>query len=154
MPGNYTLGMLPNGFLDSAVPRWSHRDPVEGGNPFSPDGFGHEIWLAATTLAQMELVEHDARLATTAEVTLDLVLYRTQLIELAVDRFDTWAKRGRRVVTDEVDRLDYARWLGRYANNWLRYVTETCPTVDMQDELERRLRERCEVWSRPAEASP
>jgi len=87
-------------------------------------------------------------------VTLDLVRYRTQLIELAVDRFDTWAKRGRRVVTDEADRLDYARWLGRYADNWLRYVTETCPTVDMQDELERRLRERCEVWSGPAEASP
>ena len=127
---------------------------MEGGNPFSPHEPGYETWLAATSLAQLELIEHDATLATTAEVTLDPARYRTQMIELAVDRFDTWAKRGRRVVTDGVDRLDYARWLNRYTNNWLRYVTETCPKVDMRDELERRLRERCNVWSYPIKASP
>jgi phage terminase Nu1 subunit (DNA packaging protein) len=89
----------------------------------------------------------DARIARTAQVTLDPRVYRTQLLDLAVDRFDVWAERGFAVVSTEETRHAYECWLANYVTNWLRYVAETCPRVDMRDELERRLRKRSEAWS-------
>jgi len=137
----------PHGLLGSANPRWSHRDPVEGSIPFPPGTREFAVWTAATDTAHDRLREMDARIARTAQVTLDPRVYRTQLLDLAVDRFDVWAERGFAVVSTEETRHAYECWLANYVTNWLRYVAETCPRVDMRDELERRLRKRSEAWS-------
>ena len=55
-------------FLDllrkSTVPRWSHRNPVESGNPFSHDDDQHQIWKIATRLAKTALVRIDEQFNT------------------------------------------------------------------------------------------
>ena len=79
---------LQNALRPSAVPRWSHRDPVEGGNPFPPADPRHRRWDIATDDARQALVRVDERLEATAQVTLDPVLYRAQVLDLAVGRFD------------------------------------------------------------------
>ena len=70
------------------------------------------------------------------------LLYRAQLLDLAVGRFDIWTERGLTVVSTEQTRRDYEHWLAAYVTNWLRYVADTCPRVDAAAELRVRLRER------------
>ena len=138
---------VPSAFRVSAVPRWSHRDPVEGDNPFSPADPRHETWHVATTDARATLLRVDARLETTAQVTLDPVVYRTQLLDLAIGRFDVWARRGRSVVCSRRALRDYERWLDEYVENWLRYIAETCPRVEVGDGFRRRLTGRAAHWT-------
>ena len=141
---------LPSALRRSAVPRWSHRDPVEGGNPFEPADSRHDAWDTATAGARDALGRFDARLEVTAQVTLDPEIYRAQLLDLAVTRFDVWAERGLSVVGSDAALRDYERWLTDYVANWLRYVAETCPRVEVGDELQTRLDNRAEHWSRRA----
>ena len=151
-PGNYTLPMatrLENDLRPSAVPRWSHRDPVESGNPFPPTDRRHGTWNAATTDATQELLRLDAGVEATAQITLDPAIYRAQLLDLAVARFDVWAERARAVVSDGATLRDYERWLDDYVRNWLRYVADTCPRVEVGEELRIRLNNRAAQWSRP-----
>ena len=44
----------------SAVPRWSHRDPVEPGNPFPLGDPRHAVWEAASSQARTTLKQFDA----------------------------------------------------------------------------------------------
>ena len=53
---------FPAALRSSAVARWSHRDPVEGGNPFQLDDSRHEVWHAATSSARNALVRIDRQL--------------------------------------------------------------------------------------------
>ena len=140
---NYTLPVVP---CLSAVPRWSHRDPVAGGNPFPPADARHSTWDAATTDARRALFRFDANLEATAQVTLDQAIYRAQLLDLAVGRFDVWARRCCLVISSRDALGDYHRWLAGYAANWLGYVAETCPRVEMGDELRIRLQGRAAHW--------
>ena len=140
---NYTLLVA---LCLSAVPRWSHRDPVAGGNPFPPTDARHGTWDAATTDARRALLRFDADLEATAQVTLDPAIYRAQLLDLAVGRFDVWARRGRSVVSSDGALQNYQQWLADYVANWLGYVAETCPHVEVGDELRTRLRGRAAYW--------
>ena len=137
----------------TAVPRWSHRDPVEGGNPFPEADPRREIWDAATLEARGALERCDAHIAATARVTLDPVVYRAQLIDLALRRFDIWAERWLSVVSDEDELDDYRRWLDAYVGNWLGYVADTCPRVDTGEELARRLGAARRRWLETAQAA-
>jgi len=132
----------------SAVPRWSHRDPVEDGNPFPTDDARHGTWDTATTDAQQALLRFDAYLKATAQITLDPARYRVQLLDLAVGRFDVWARRGHSVVSSRDAVGEYEQWLEEYVANWLGYVTETCPHVEVGDELRTRLSGRAAHWVR------
>jgi hypothetical protein len=147
--------MLPKLVHLSAVPRWSHRDPVEGGNPFPPADLRSEAWDAATADARQTLLAFDARLAATAQVTLDPAIYRAQLLDLAVGRFDVWARRGLAAIGSDADDRppDYEQWLGGYVANWLRYVAETCPRVEVGNELQSRLDDRARYWATRARGS-
>ena len=130
----------------SAVPRWSHRDPVDGGNPFPVADARHETWDTATVNARQALLRFDAGLEATAHVTLDPTLYRAHLLGLAVGRFDVWARRCRSVVSSRDELGIYDRWLADYVTNWLGYVAETCPRVEVGDELRTRLQGRAAHW--------
>ena len=112
---------------------------MEGGNPFADGDPRREIWDAATREARRALERCDARIAATARVTLDPVVYRAQLIDLALRRFDIWAERALSVVSNEGGLDDYRRWLDAYVENWLGYVADTCPRVETGDELPSRL---------------
>ena len=137
----------------SAVPRWSHRDPVEGGNPF-PDGDPRrEVWDTVTDEAGRALERCDAHIAATARVTLDPAVYRAQLIDLALRRFDIWAGRGLAVVSTEGQADAYRQWLAVYVGNWLGYVADTCPRVEPGDELRARLDAARRRWSDAARAA-
>lgn len=140
---------LPQTLLDSARPRWSHRDPVEDGNPFPPGDPNAARWAEATATARARLRAHDARLAETADVTLDPARYRAQIVELAGVRFDTWAKRLLVVLDDEARRAEGCLWLDRYVDNWLAYAAETLPHVTFGTDLEDRLRASARYWSGP-----
>ena len=155
--GNYTLAMPREIRKLTAVPRWSHRDPVEGGNPFSVGDPRRKAWDAATLAARRALERCDADIAATARVTLDPVIYRAQLIDLALRRFDIWAARARSVVSTEGELDDYRSWLDAYVENWPGYVADTCPRADAGDELRRRLDGARRRWldaAQPAAPSP
>lgn len=153
MGPHYTLGVSREVRYRSAVPRWSHRDPVEGGNPFPEGDPRRTIWDAATDEARRALDRCDAHIAATARVTLDHVVYRAQLIDLALRRFDVWAERGLSVVSNEEALDDYRRWLDAYVGNWLGYVAETCPRVETGEELPRRLDASRGRWLQAARAA-
>ncbi|HJN45565.1 MAG: hypothetical protein CL477_15530 [Acidobacteria bacterium] len=138
---------LPDALRASAVPRWSHRDPVEGGNPFPSSDARSEAWDTATDASRLALTQHDAELEATAQVTLDRAHYRAQLLDLAVARFDVWARRGLSALRTGEDGRDFDRWLADYVANWLAYVAETCPRVEVGTTLETRLTSRAEHWS-------
>jgi len=146
---------LPRPLLDSARPRWSHRDPVEGGNPFPTATADAARWERATAAALARLRAQDLGLAKTAIVTLDPDRYRAQMLELAVARFDVWAERLLAVLDDDRSREQGRDWLDRYVANWLEYAEETLPRVSFGTELEDRLRARARYWSRcaPAEST-
>lgn len=135
-----THGPAPATF-DAAQPRWSHRDPVEGSEPFPPGTADHEAWTTATETARGRLREMDAAMVDSAQITLDPIVYRAQLFDLATGRFAIWTERGLAAVSAAAGCLGYERWLDRYVKNWLEYVADTCPLVEGLDELEHRLRE-------------
>ena len=130
----------------SAVPRWSHRDPVEGGNPFPAGDLRHTRWEEATARARAALGRYDDELS--AAVTLNPESYARRWLDLATMRFDTWARRGVAAVDGTAEQRDYAAWLQTYVANWFQYVADTCPHVacDVRTELASRLRARAEHW--------
>ena len=137
----------------SAVPRWSHRDPVEGGNPFLPADPRHQRWAKATAAARGALAQYDDGLVTSARVTSDPRIYGRQLIELALTRFDTWARRGLASVDSDARQRDYEAWLRDYVANWQVYVAETCPhaSASARDEIRARLAARATHWTSEAQ---
>ena len=139
---------LPTVLRTSAVPRWSRRDPVEGENPFPPADTRHGTWDNATVHARQALLRFDADLEATAEITLEAARYRAQLIDLAVGRLNVWAQRGCSVVSSRDALRNYEQWLDDYVANWLVYVAETCPRVEVGNELQTRLRGRAAFWVR------
>ena len=141
---------FPVQLRDSAVPRWSHRDPVECGNPFPQDDPRHTVWEEASAQTRTTLTQFDAELETDSDDT-QAEAYPVRLVGLAIARFDTWARRGLAVVTTAEDIDDYETWLGDYRRNWLAYVADTCPHVDVGSELQRGLAERVEFWIASAE---
>jgi hypothetical protein len=145
----------PDGFPDalrsSAVPRWSHRDPVEGGNPFPVDDSRHDVWDIATCSAKDDLVRIDRELDETEEPGPHPDPYPVRLIALAVSRFDVWAGRAQSIVGSPAALRDYEAWLTSYVAHWLTYVADTCPRADVGDELRMRLSSRARHWV--AEAS-
>lgn len=46
-------GRFPLPLTGSTVPRWSHRDPVECGNPFPQDDPRHTVWEEASARARV-----------------------------------------------------------------------------------------------------
>ena len=138
---------FPPALRASARPRWSHRDPVEGDNPFEKNDPRYTRWAEATTIALKSLDSHDNQLRRTAPVTTDPDRYRSQMLDLAVARFDTWARRGLSVVSDDETRHDFAGWLHDYIENWLVYTAETCPQIDVRNALRARLTACANDWT-------
>ena len=137
--------------MRASVPRWSHRDPVEPGNPFPHHDPRHTVWEEASARARTTLTQFDAELETESHDT-QAEAYPVRLVGLAVARFDTWARRGLAVVMSAEDIDDYETWLSDYRRNWLAYVADTCPHVDVGSELQRGLAERVESWLASARA--
>lgn len=137
----------------SAVPRWSHRDPVESGNPFPAGDPRHRRWEEATGRARAELLRYDDEIAASAAVIQDPTVYARRWMDLATMRFDTWARRGLAVVDGTAAQREYAEWIRTYALNWRTYVAETCPHVaeKIRGELALRLQTHARRWV--AEAS-
>ena len=132
----------------SAVPRWSHRDPVEGGNPFPAGALRHTRWEEATARARPALQRYDEEIAASVSVTLTPESYGRRWLDLATMRFDTWARRGLSAVDGIAAQQDYATWLRTYVTNWRAYVAETCPHVapNVRNELDSRLTARAAHW--------
>ena len=126
---------------------------MEGGNPFPEGDPRRAIWDAATREARQALARCDAHIAATARVTLDPVVYRAQLLDLALRRFHVWAERGLSVVSNEEVLDDYRQWLNVYVKNWLNYVADTCPRVETGEELPRRLEAARGRWLEAARAA-
>ncbi len=126
---------------------------MEGGNPFPAGDPRREAWDAATLEARRALDRCDAHIAATTQVTLDPVVYRAQLIDLALRRFDIWAERALSAVSNGEALDDYRRWLDVYVGNWLGYVAETCPRVETGEELPRRLTAARGRWLEAARAA-
>ena len=137
----------------SAVPRWSHRDPVEGGNPFATGDPRRAAWAEATAVARAALERHDDALAASDLVTPDPRNYGRRLIDLATARFDTWARRGLAAVDSDLASPNYEQWLKTYVANWRPYVAETCPHVGTtaRDELHSRITARATHWTTEAQ---
>lgn len=137
-------GTFQDSFRAAAVPRWSHRDPVDGGNPFTPDDDQYPLWQAATHRAKDTLARADAAFE------LDQIPhpqpYPVRLVALAVGRFDVWSRRALEIVGSPHAVPDYERWLHDYRANWIRYVAETCPHVDVEDDLSVQLTARIRFW--------
>jgi hypothetical protein len=133
----------------SAVPRWSHRDPVEGGNPF-PDGDPRcRQWKEATARALAALRRYDADLAASRVVADEPDNYARRWLDLATMRFDTWARRGLAGVNSQAAEHDYAMWLRTCVTNWRTYVGDTCPHVgaEVRDRLAAHLAARARYWT-------
>ena len=133
---------LPPALRASAVPRWSHRDPVEGGNPFPPGDRRAPAWQAATETALRTLRQHDRALDSQG----GSAPYHVRIRDLAAARFDIWAQRGLVAVDTEAARRDFEDWLQTYVANWLAYVADTCPRFDIRQSLQGRLAERRAAW--------
>ena len=146
---------FPDGFplalRSSAVPRWSHRDPVEGGNPFPLDDARHEAWDTATRSARDALVRIDRALDEAEEAGPHPDPHPVRVVALAVSRFDVWAKRTQSIVRSPAALHDYGVWLTSYIAHWLVYVADTCPGIDASDMLQAQLSLRARHWL--AEAS-
>ena len=140
------MSRLPAAVRASAMPRWSHRDPVEGGDPFSSGDPRRPLWETATHAAAESLTRVDANLAREDSGSPDADDYRERVIDLATARFDIWARRVATVVRCERERMDAEQWLEQYVDNWLAYVSETCPHIDARDDLHIRLTARADHW--------
>ena len=145
---------MPNSPTDSrpqgipAVPRWSHRDPVEGGNPFPAGDLRHTRWEEATARARAALQRYDDEIAASVSISLTPECYARRSLDLATMRFDTWAQRGLAAVDGTAAQREYAEWIRTYALNWRTYVAETCPHVaeNIRDELVLRLQAHARHW--------
>jgi len=141
---------FPDGFPDalrsSAVPRWSHRDPVEGGNPFPLDDARHDAWHRATCSARDVLAQIDRELNAAEQAGPHPDPYPVRVVALAVSRFDVWARRTQSVVRSPAALRDYELWLTSYVAHWLVYVADTCPGTEVGDELHARLSLRARHW--------
>jgi hypothetical protein len=144
-------GRFPAALRSSAVARWSHRDPVEGGNRLPLDDSRHEAWHAATCSARDVLVRIDRELDEAEEAGPHPDPYPVRLVALAVSRFDVWARRVQSIVRSPAALRDYEVWLTTYVAHWLVYVADTCPRADVGDDLRARLSSRAQYWV--AEAS-
>jgi hypothetical protein len=142
---------FPAALRSSAVARWSHRDPVEKGNPFPLDDSRHAAWHAATCVARDVLVRIDRELDEAEEAGSHPDPYPVRLVALAVSRFDVWAGRVQSIVRSPAALRDYEVWLTTYVANWLVYVADTCPRLEVGDNLRARLSSRAQYWV--AEAS-
>jgi hypothetical protein len=100
-------GRFPAALRSSAVARWSHRDPVEGGNPFPLDDYRHEAWDAATCSARDVLVRIDRELGEAEVAGPHPDPYPVRLVALAVSRFDVWARRVQSIVRSPAALRDY-----------------------------------------------
>ena len=147
-----SLTSFPPALKDSARPRWSHRDPVEGGNPFKLHSQAHARWSHATGIAEDNLRRHDEHLNRRASNTKGLGEYQIELVSLAITRFDTWAERGLAVVDSQHLCNEYVAWLHTYATNWLAYVDDTCPHISVKKILETRLAMRTRHWTTVAQS--
>ena len=72
--------------------------------------------------------------------------YSVRVQDLAVARFNIWAKRGLAAIDDKNALPEYGEWLETYVTNWLAYVTDTCPKLDVRQSLHERLAERTVTW--------
>ena len=142
---------FPKNLRNSAVARWSHRDPVEKGNPFPNHNPCHHEWEIATRHAIATLDTYDSQLAPPDMGPFALSLYQERLVALAVTRFDTWAQRGLSVVRNQSMLRDYEDWLTTYAANWLVYVVDTCPHVNVTRVLRERLAAHVKQWTLKAD---
>ena len=133
----------------SAGSRWSHRDPVEGGNPFHAGDLRHTRWEEATVRARAELQRYDDEIAASVSDTLTSGPYARRWLDLATMRFDTWARRGLTAVDGTAAQRDYAAWLQAYVANWRAYVADNCPHVapEVRAELAWRLTARAAYWT-------
>ena len=133
----------------SAAPRWSHRDPVEGSNPFPAGDLRHIRWEEATAHARVALRRYDDEIAASVPATLTPASYTRRWLALATMRFDTWARRGLAAVNTPAARRDYAAWLQTYVANWRAYVADTCPHVraEARDALVAHLSARATYWT-------
>ena len=136
----------------SAAPRWSHRDPVEGSNPFPAGDLRHTRWEEATAHAKAALQRYDDEIAASGADAPTSELYGRRWLDLATMRFDTWARRGLAAVDDAAGQREYAAWLETYVANWRAYATETCPHVapNIRRELGLRLAARATHWTNEA----
>ena len=137
---------FPDALRSSAVARWSHRDPVESGNPFSQNDFRHQAWDAAPDHALEALARVDPVLEEAEKAGPHPDSYPVRLVALAVARFDVWAERGLSIVRDSAARQDYEQWLQTYSEHWVHYVADTCPGVAVGDDLLARLTTHAEFW--------
>lgn len=143
-------GRLPDALRSSAVPRWSHRDPVEPGNPFPRDDPRHRIWAIATSQALETLARIDRDLDEAARPRSATERYEERVVALASSRFDVWAGRGISVVETAAALRDYEEWLDAYVTRWVSYLEETCPGLDVTDELRAILTGRATYWTERA----
>ena len=148
----HSLTSFPARLKDSARPRWSHRDPVEGGNPFKLSSQSHAKWFCATNIAKNSLCRHDDHLNKRLTNAEDLKEYQSELVSLATIRFDIWAERGLAVVDSQHLCNEYIAWLHAYATNWLAYVDDTCPHISVKKMLETRLAIRTRHWTTIAQS--
>lgn len=135
---------FPSSLRASAVPRWSHRDPVESDNPFSSGDARRSVWHTATRHAKDNLVRTDA--ASEAQPPRQPPDYPGRVVDLAVSRFDIWSARLLMVVWSSDALQQYEQWLVDYTENWLRYIEETCPKLKIREQVRDRLTSRSRVW--------
>ena len=136
---------LPELLRKSTIPRWSHRDPVECDNPFSPTDDRYPIWERATRAAKATLVRIDEQFATNPDQHLPRE-YPAQVVFLARLRFDVWSERTLSVVITETTVDDYKHWLNNYTDNWLRYVGDTCPNINIRHDMRGHLVTQSRFW--------
>lgn len=154
MPETSSTSRFPESLRSAAAPRWSHRDPVEAGNPFPPEDGRHQAWDRATCHAKATLVRIDEQLNAAERMGRHADPYPARVVALAEARFDVWAERLSAVVQGPEALADYEAWLTTYVANWLPYVAETCPRIAFSDELRTRLTSRARHWIRVAEQRP
>ena len=138
---------FPETLKNSATPRWSHRDPVERGNPFPVNDSRYRKWELATREANAVLVEQDRLFS---NLKSNVTSYPKDVIKFATTRFDVWAKRCLSIVCNPSAARNYEQWLNTYVERWLLYTSQTCPQIDIQKALERTLRIRVSYWTTQA----
>lgn len=146
MSDTSSSGRFPRALRSAAAARWSHRDPVEAGNPFPPEDERHQTWNAATRRAKDALARMDEQLDAAEKTGAHPDPYPVRLVALAEARFDVWAARLLAVVQGPEALADYEAWLSTYVANWLAYVADTCPRVAVADALRERLSARVRHW--------
>ena len=144
-------GGFPDSLCSSAVPRWSHRDPVECESPFASGDARRSVWHAATCHARDSLVRLDAE--TEREPVRQHLDYPKRVVDLAVARFDIWSERLLLIVWSTDALQDYQQWLVDYTENWLHYVEETCPKLEIRGHVRIRLTARSRFWVEAARRS-